>query len=40
MPGDSGVRYKVLGKTGLKVSVIGFGAIKLPNVPIVEGVRG
>jgi len=33
------VRYKVLGKTGLKVSVIGFGAIKLPNVPIVEAVK-
>jgi len=26
------VRYRVLGKTGLKVSVIGFGGIKLPEI--------
>lgn len=28
------MKYKTLGPTGLKVSVIGFGAIKLPEVPV------
>ncbi len=30
------MRYKVLGKTGLKVSVVGFGAIKLPELSLEE----
>jgi predicted aldo/keto reductase-like oxidoreductase len=33
------VRYRTLGKTGLKVSVIGFGAIKLPGVSEEEACR-
>ena len=30
------MRYRVLGKTGLKVSVVGFGAIKLPELSLEE----
>jgi len=33
------MRYKVLGKTGLKVSVIGFGGIKLPKVKESEAIE-
>ena len=33
------MRYKVLGETGLKVSVIGFGAIKLPEISLEEAIK-
>ncbi|RLF19056.1 MAG: aldo/keto reductase [Thermoprotei archaeon] len=33
------MRYKTLGKTGLKVSVIGFGAIKLPEITVEEAIK-
>jgi len=33
------MRYRTLGKTGLKVSVIGFGAIKLPDISVEEATR-
>jgi len=33
------LRYKVLGKTGLKVSIISFGAIKLPQISVEEATK-
>ena len=33
------IRYKPLGKTGLKVSIIGFGGIKLPKIKEDEAIR-
>ena len=32
------MKYRTLGKTGLKVSIIGFGGIKLPNISFEEAV--
>jgi predicted aldo/keto reductase-like oxidoreductase len=36
---EYGMKKKALGKTGLEVSIIGFGAIKLPNIPAEEAVK-
>ena len=33
------MQKKILGRTGLDVSIIGFGAIKLPGVPADDAVR-
>lgn len=33
------MQYRIHGRTGLKVSVVGFGGIKLPNISFEEAVR-